>query len=144
MNMHTHTWAHTSWGNVRVSIHSAESRCTPGDSPGWWCWLRSWCRGGGRGPQLCPSGSAQPAHSSSYSSGVKAGMSRHVRDHCLKDGLLVWLKRPLRPDEVLRSVPKLVLPCQICMSTYDSCLIILVVLIQIFLILDNAVFREAS
>lgn len=40
----THT--HTSWGNVRVSIHSAEASCTPGDSPGWWCWLRSGCTEG--------------------------------------------------------------------------------------------------
>lgn len=43
----THTRAHTSRGDVRVSIHSAEASCTPGDSPGWWCWLRSGCAGRG-------------------------------------------------------------------------------------------------
>lgn len=44
---HIHTRAHTSRGDVRVSIHSAEASCTPGDSPGWWCWLRSGCAGRG-------------------------------------------------------------------------------------------------
>lgn len=61
----THTRAHTSRGDVRVSIHSAEASCTPGDSPGWWCWLGSgcmcvcvegkrgrWGRGGGYRPVL--------------------------------------------------------------------------------------------
>ena len=49
---------------------------------------------GWMGPQARPLGCAQPAHSSSFSSSAGAGMSPHVRDHCLKCGLLVWLKRP--------------------------------------------------
>lgn len=53
-------------------------------------------RDGWMGPQACPSGSAQPAHSSSFSAGASTGMSPHVRNHCLKGGLLVWLKRPFR------------------------------------------------
>lgn len=46
-------------------------------------------RAEGKGSQGCPSGSAQPAHSSSFSTGASAGMSPHVRDHCLEAGLLV-------------------------------------------------------
>lgn len=92
---------------MRPSIHSAEASCTPGDRPRWWCWLKSGRAGrerGGvgagraewKGSQASPSGSAQPAHSSSFSTGASAGMSPHVRDHCLEAGLLVWLKRPFR------------------------------------------------
>lgn len=44
-----------------------------------------------RGPVLQ---ALQPAHSNSYSSRATAGMSPHVRDYCLKGGLLLWLKGP--------------------------------------------------
>lgn len=43
----------------------------------------------GEGSQASPSGSAQPAHSSSFNTGASSGMSPHVRDHCLEAGLLV-------------------------------------------------------
>lgn len=39
-----------------------------------------------RGPVLK---ALQPAHSNSYSSRATAGMSTHVRDYCLKGGLLL-------------------------------------------------------
>lgn len=106
---HARSSTSTSQGHVRPSIHSTEASCTPGDRPRWWCWLKSGRTGreeeeGGvgkgraqwKGSQACPSGSAQPAHSSSFSTGASAGMSPHVRDHCLEAGLLVWLKRPFR------------------------------------------------
>lgn len=99
-----HTQAHISWGDVRVSIHSVEASCTPGDSPGWWCWLRSGCAGRGRegwvkGPTGCPSGTAQPAHSRSFSSGASTGMSLHVRDHCLKGQVPHVIEKALQKDK---------------------------------------------
>lgn len=41
------------------------------------------------GPQARPSGPAQPAHSSSFSTKAGTGMSPNVRDHCLEGGLLM-------------------------------------------------------
>lgn len=38
------------------------------------------------GPQVCPSGSAQPAHSSSFSTGANTGMSPHVEGSLLTLG----------------------------------------------------------
>lgn len=101
---HIHTQAHTSQGNVSVYSFGRGQLHT------WWqprmvvlaqvrvCGERRAKEGrvGWMGPQACPSGPAQPAHSSSFSTGASAGMSPHVRDHCLKGGLLVWLKRSFR------------------------------------------------
>lgn len=116
-----HTQTHISWGDVRVSIHSVEASCTPGDSPGWWCWLRSGCAGRGgerwvKGPTGCPSGTAQPAHSSSFSSRASAGMSLHVRDHCLKGGFPMRLKRPFK--KINRDGSR---TCSRCVQVHEVC-----------------------
>lgn len=105
-NMHTYTLEHTlpgaMWECLFIRQRPAAHLVTAQDG-GVGSGQGARGRGGagkGRarrtGPQVFPSGSAQPAHSSSFSAGASTGMSPHVRDHCLKGGLLVWLKRPFR------------------------------------------------
>lgn len=98
----TYTLRHTLPRAMWMSIHSAEASCTPGDSRGRWCWLRSRCvrekqgRVGRLGPQACPSSSAQPAHSCSYSGRPERRNVPDVRLYCPTGGLPDGLKRPFR------------------------------------------------